>query len=90
MAAALARSALTLARLAGPRILKTIGLAALSGGVGVGIDKIFGKGRVSGRGVRGRGRSRIFKSPGLSPPFRGGGRRRRRHHRHRRRRRRRR
>ena len=88
MAAALARSALTLARVAGPRILKTIGLAALSGGVGTGIEKLFGKGR--GRGVRGRGK-RIFKSPGLTPggTFRGGGRRRRRHHRRRRRRRRR-
>ena len=91
MAASFRRAALRIARLAGNKVLKSIGLAALSGGVGLGVEKILGGGLVSGRifksTVGGRGR-RVVKSPRLSRTpvgLRGGGRRKRRRRRRRRR-----
>jgi len=86
--ARLGRSALRLAKLAGPKVAKAVGLGALSSAAGLGIEQLLkGNGLFSSRTLpglggggrrrrrtRGRGRRRVFASPGLS---RGGGRRRR-------------
>ena len=70
MAALLARLGPLALKLA-PAIGKAVGIGALSSAAGVGVEKLLGGCR---RRTRGRGRRRVFASPGLS---RGGGRRRR-------------